>query len=49
MSGFRVLKGIEADILACGRIDYNPELLGTGTAVIDANTEIWRFFSRFRR
>jgi polyhydroxybutyrate depolymerase len=29
--------------------DYNPQLLGTGTAVIDANTEIWRFFSRFRR
>jgi len=29
--------------------DYNPELLGTGTSVIDANTEIWRFFSRFRR
>ena len=24
---FRVLKGIEADILACGRIDYDPELL----------------------
>jgi polyhydroxybutyrate depolymerase len=29
--------------------DYNPQLLGTGTAVIDANTEIWRFVSRFRR
>ena len=29
--------------------DYNPELLGAGTAVIDANTEMWRFFSRFRR
>jgi polyhydroxybutyrate depolymerase len=29
--------------------DYNPELLGTGTAVIDANTEIWKFFARFRR
>ena len=27
--------------------DYNPALLGTGTAVIDANTEMWRFFSRF--
>jgi hypothetical protein len=26
-----------------------PQLLGTGTAVIDANTEIWRFVSRFRR
>ena len=29
--------------------DYVPHLLGTGTAVIDANTEMWRFFSRFRR
>lgn len=29
--------------------DYMPQLLGTGTAVIDANTEIWRFFSRYRR
>ena len=29
--------------------DYMPDLLGTGTAVIDANTEIWKFFSRFRR
>lgn len=29
--------------------DYNPKLLGTGTAVIDANTEMWQFFSRFRR
>jgi poly(3-hydroxybutyrate) depolymerase len=29
--------------------DYNPELLGTGTAVIDANAEMWRFFSRFKR
>ena len=29
--------------------DYMPQLLGTGTAVIDANTEIWTFFSRFRR
>jgi polyhydroxybutyrate depolymerase len=29
--------------------DYVPQLLGTGTAVIDANTEIWRFFSRYRR
>jgi len=29
--------------------DYLPLLLGTGTAVIDANTEMWRFFSRFRR
>lgn len=29
--------------------DYMPQLLGTGTAVIDANTELWRFFSRFRR
>ena len=29
--------------------DYNPALLGTGTAVIDANSEMWRFFSRFKR
>jgi len=29
--------------------DYDPELLGEGTAVIDANTEIWKFFSRFTR
>ena len=29
--------------------NYMPELLGTGTAVIDANTEIWRFVSRYRR
>lgn len=27
LTGFRVLKGIEADILADGRIDYQPELL----------------------
>ena len=29
--------------------DYMTDLLGTGTAVIDANAEMWRFFSRFRR
>jgi polyhydroxybutyrate depolymerase len=29
--------------------DYMPQLLGTGTAVVDANTEIWKFVSRFRR
>ena len=29
--------------------DYMTDLLGTGTAVIDANSEMWRFFSRFRR
>lgn len=29
--------------------DYMPDLLGTGTAVIDANTELWKFFSRFTR
>ncbi len=29
--------------------DYLPWLLGTGTTVIDANTEMWRFFSRFSR
>jgi len=26
-SGFRVLKGIEADILPCGRVDYDAEVL----------------------
>ena len=29
--------------------DYNPQLLGIGTAVVDANAEIWRFVSRYRR
>ena len=29
--------------------DYNPEFLGAGTAIIDANAEMWKFFSRFRR
>lgn len=29
--------------------DYLPQLLGPGTAVIDANQEMWRFFSRFHR
>lgn len=29
--------------------EYLPQLLGTGTAVIDANAEMWRFFSRFTR
>jgi polyhydroxybutyrate depolymerase len=29
--------------------DYNPQLLGTGTAVVDANAEMWKFFSRYRR
>jgi polyhydroxybutyrate depolymerase len=29
--------------------DYLPWLLGAGTTVIDANEEMWRFFSRFRR
>lgn len=29
--------------------DYMTQLLGTGTAVIDANAEIWRFVSRYRR
>ena len=29
--------------------DYLPLLLGAGTTVIDANEEMWRFFSRFRR
>lgn len=29
--------------------DYLPWLLGPGTAVLDANSEMWGFFSRFRR
>jgi len=29
--------------------DYLPLLLGAGTTVINANNEMWRFFSRFRR
>lgn len=29
--------------------DYLPLLLGSGTTVIDANRELWKFFSRFRR
>jgi polyhydroxybutyrate depolymerase len=32
-----------------GVMDYLKWLLGPGTAVIDANAEIWRFVSRFRR
>ena len=31
-----------------GEPDYFPKLLGPGTAVIDANEEMWRFFSRHR-
>ena len=30
-------------------LDYLPRLLGHGTDVIDANAEMWRFFSRFHR
>ena len=32
-----------------GQRDFLPVLLGTSTAVVDANDEMWRFFSRFRR
>jgi polyhydroxybutyrate depolymerase len=32
-----------------GQQNYLPLLLGPGTTVIDANGEMWRFFSRFRR
>lgn len=32
-----------------GLQDYLPLLLGAGTTVIDANHEMWRFFSRYRR
>lgn len=31
-----------------GELDYFPRLLGPGTAVIDANEEMWKFFSRHR-
>ncbi len=31
-----------------GELDYFPKLLGPGTAVIDANQEVWRFFARHR-
>lgn len=31
-----------------GEPDYFPRLLGPGTEVIDANEEIWKFFSRHR-
>jgi polyhydroxybutyrate depolymerase len=29
--------------------DYLPWLLGPGTTVIDANSEMWQFFARYRR
>lgn len=32
-----------------GQPDYLPLLLGTSSAVVDANRELWRFFSRFSR
>lgn len=32
-----------------GERDFLPSLLGTSSAVIDANREIWNFFKRFRR
>jgi polyhydroxybutyrate depolymerase len=32
-----------------GVLDYLPRLLGSGTRVIDANAEMWRFFQRHRR
>lgn len=32
-----------------GAQDYLPWLLGAGTTVMDANTEMWRFFRRFSR
>ncbi len=34
MNGFRILKGIEADILADGRLDYDAEILGSFDYVI---------------
>ena len=35
-------------VLPGGERDYLPRLLGQGTRVIDANEEMWRFFSRQR-
>ena len=32
-----------------GQRDFMPLLLGTSSAVIDANAEMWKFFSRFSR
>lgn len=32
-----------------GQQDFLPWLLGSGTRVIDANNEMWAFFTRFRR
>ncbi|MBI4207598.1 MAG: polyhydroxybutyrate depolymerase [Betaproteobacteria bacterium] len=32
-----------------GQRDFLPLLLGTSSAVIDANSEMWAFFARFRR
>ena len=34
MEGFRILKGIEADIMADGRLDYDPQILDTFDYVI---------------
>jgi DNA polymerase (family 10) len=34
LNGFRVLKGVEADILADGRLDYDEEMLGRFDYVI---------------
>ena len=34
MQGFRILKGIEADIMADGRLDYDPQILDTFDYVI---------------
>jgi polyhydroxybutyrate depolymerase len=31
-----------------GDLEYFPKLLGPGTAVIDANAEMWRFFARHK-
>jgi DNA polymerase (family X) len=42
LNGFRVLKGVEADILADGRLDYDEELLGRFDYVIAS------IHSRFR-
>lgn len=31
-----------------GKQNFLPKILGPSTTIVDANTEMWRFFSRFR-
>jgi poly(3-hydroxybutyrate) depolymerase len=39
---------LEARPASGGVRDYLPRILGEGSAVIDANEEMWRFFRRHR-